>query len=86
MKKEKLYIEFENLCERMGIRIIKGKGDFTGGTCMIHNEMVIVINKMKPIEQHLKTLASSFLDYDLDDIYMLPALRAYIEDIRTLDI
>ena len=41
---------------------------------------------MKPLEQRLKTLASSFLEYTLDDIYMVPALRAYIEDVRSLDL
>jgi hypothetical protein len=32
----------------------------------------------------LKILATSFLDYNLDDIYMIPALRAYIENTRSL--
>ena len=86
MKDDKLYAEFERLGERLGIRIVKGKGDFVGGTCMIHDQTVIVINKMKPLEQRLKTLASSFLEYTLDDIYIVPALRAYIEDIRSLDL
>ena len=84
MKNDKLYAEFEQLGERLGIRIVKGKGDFVGGTCMIHDQTVIVINKMKPLEQRLKTLASSFLEYTLDDIYIVPSFRAYIEDIRSL--
>ena len=84
MKNEKLYIEFEDLAQRLGLRILKGKGDFSGGTCTINDEIVIVINKMKPIEQRLKTLATSFLEFDLDEVYMVPALRAYIEEFRTL--
>ena len=86
MKNDKLYTEFEQLSERLGIRILKGKGDFVGGVCKIHDETVIVVNKMQPLEQRLKTLASSFLKYTLDDIYMVPALRAYIEDVRSLDL
>ena len=54
MKKEKLYIEFENLAEKVGLRVIKGKGDFQGGSCIIKDEKVIVVNKSKPIEQKLK--------------------------------
>ena len=49
MKKEKLYIEFENLAEKLGLRVIKGKGDFQGGSCIIKDEKVIVVNKNKPI-------------------------------------
>ena len=85
MKNDKLYLEFEDLAERLGLRILKGKGDFSGGPCTVNNKKVIVVNKMKPIEQRLKTLASSFLEFDLDKVYMVPALRAYIEESRSLN-
>jgi hypothetical protein len=84
MKKEKLYSEFEELGQRLGVKIIKGKGNFTGGICTVKDETVIVVNKMKPIEHRLKILATSFLEYNLDDIYMIPALRAFIENTRSL--
>ncbi|OUX30084.1 MAG: hypothetical protein CBE24_07300 [bacterium TMED264] len=86
MRKEKLYIEFENLAEKLGLRIIKGRGDFQGGSCIIKNEQVIVVNKRKPLEQKLKTLASCFNKIDLNGIYIIPALRAYIEDSNTLEL
>jgi hypothetical protein len=86
MKKVKLYIEFEELGQRLGLKILKGKGDFSGGTCTVNNETVIVINKMKPMEQRLRTLATSFLEFNLDEIYMVPALRAYIEESRLLNL
>ena len=84
MKKEKLYSEFEELGQRLGVKIIKGKGNFTGGICTVKDQTVIVVNKMKPIEHRLKILATSFLEYNLDDIYMIPALRAFIENTRSL--
>ena len=84
MKKEKLYSEFEELGQRLGVKIIIGKGNFTGGICTVKDETVIVVNKMKPIEHRLKILATSFLEYNLDDIYMIPALRAFIENTRSL--
>ena len=86
MKKEKLYTEFENLAEKLGLRVIKGKGDFQGGSCIIKDEKVIVVNKRKPIEQKLKILASCFNKIDLNGVYIVPALRAYIEDSDTLDL
>ena len=86
MKKVKLYIEFEELGQRLGLKILKGKGDFSGGTCTVNNETVIVINKLKPMEQRLRTLATSFLEFNLDEIYMVPALRAYIEESRILNL
>ena len=86
MKKVKLYTEFEELGQRLGLKILKGKGDFSGGTCVVNNETIIVINKMKPMEQRLRTLANSFLEFNLDEIYMVPALRAYIEESRILNL
>ncbi|HIN03042.1 MAG TPA: hypothetical protein EYM60_06845 [Candidatus Marinimicrobia bacterium] len=86
MEKEKLYTEFEELGQRLGVKIVKGKGDFAGGTCIVNDETVIVVNKMKPMEHRLKTLATSFLEYNLDDIYVIPVLRAYIEETRSLDL
>ena len=86
MKKVRLYTEFEELGQRLGLKILKGKGDFSGGTCTVNSETVIVINKMKPMEQRLRILATSFLEYNLDEIYMVPALRAYIEESRLLDL
>ena len=85
MKKEKLYNEFEDLATRIGLRIIRGKGDFNGGPCIINNEKVIVLNKIKPLEQRLKILASSFNEINLEDVYIVPALRAFIQDSNTLD-
>ena len=78
MKKDKLFEEFESLGERLGVKIVKGKGNFIGGTCLINEEKVIVVNKAKPIEQRLRVLALSFLEWDLevgDCVYF---------DIRTL--
>ena len=86
MTYEKLLEEFELLSDRLGIKIIKGKGDFAGGNCTVNEEKIIVINKNKPIEQRLNILAKCFIEYDLDRLYIIPALRAYIDDCRTLDL
>tara|TARA_Y100001970_G_scaffold254753_1_gene330832 strand:+ start:198 stop:458 length:261 start_codon:yes stop_codon:yes gene_type:complete len=86
VKKEKLFTEFEELAKRLGVKILKGRGNFTGGNCVVNDEPVIVVNNMKPIEHRLKTLANSFLEYNLDNIYVVPALRAYIEESRSLDL
>ena len=86
MKKDKLYNEFEDLAVKLGMRIIKGKGDFKGGACILKDEKIIVVNKRKPIEQKLKILASCFNKIDLKGVYIMPALRDYIEDSNTLDL
>lgn len=47
MKNDKLYAHFEDLAEKLGLKILKGKGDFTGGTCIVNKRTVIVVNKQR---------------------------------------
>ena len=85
MKNKDLLDEFYSLAKKLEIKILKGKGDFLGGSCIVNNEKVIVINKNKPIEQRLNTLASCFSEYDLEGVFLIPALREYINSINKLD-
>ena len=86
MNKNQLYNEFEDLAVKLGMRIIKGKGDFKGGACILKDEKIIVVNKRKPMEQKLKILASCFNKIDLEGVYIIPALRKLIEESNTLDL
>ena len=86
MKNNELLDEFHLLAEKLGVKIMKGKGDFSGGSCTVNNEKVIVINNGKPIEQRLSILASCFKDYNLDGLFIVPALREYIKDFNMLDL
>ena len=86
MKNIELLNEFHLLADKLDVKIMKGKGDFSGGSCTVNNEKVIVINNGKPIEQRLNILASCFKDYNLDGLFIVPALREYINDSNMLDV
>ena len=80
LKPEKLFILFEELAEKMNINIVQGKGDFLGGMCSVNDESYIVINKVKPMSQRLNVLGAEFSKLDLNNIFVSPALRDFIED------
>ena len=82
MKPEKLFLLFEELAEKMNINIVQGKGDFIGGMCSVNNETYIVINKVKPIAQRLNVLGFEFSKLNLNNIFIPPALRNFIEDLQ----
>ena len=82
MQPEKLLILFEELAEKMGINIVQGKGDFIGGMCSVNDESYIVINKIKPMKQPLSVLGREFSKLNLNNVFVPPALRAFIEDIQ----
>ncbi len=86
MKNKELLEEFHSLADKLNIKIMKGKGDFSGGDCIVNEKKVIVINNIKPIEQRLNTLASCFKNYDLEGLYIVPALRKYINDANRLEL
>jgi|TARA_B110000914_G_scaffold103090_1_gene90385 hypothetical protein len=86
LKDKELLEEFHSLAEKLNIKIMKGKGDFSGGDCIVNEKKVIVINNVKPIEQRLNTLASCFKNYDLEGLYIIPALRKYINDANRLEL
>jgi len=85
MKKKELLEEFFALGQKLGVKVMKGKGSFSGGTCKVNEERVVVINQMKPIEQRLNILAKSFSSFDLSEIYIVPALRDFIDEANGLE-
>jgi len=78
MKPSTIYQEFEKLAELLKVKIIQEKGNFKGGYCILEKEKVIVINKLKPIEQRIKSLAQAFSQLDISNIHMKPAIREFI--------
>ncbi len=80
MNANKIFEYLLELSDRMEIRIIKGKGDFNGGGCRVHEDKVIVINKVKPIEFQSRTIVEGLKNYGLSDHYLIPAVRSFIED------
>jgi hypothetical protein len=73
-----VYQEFEKLAESLEIKIIQEKGNFNGGYCLLEKEKIIVINKLKPLEQRIRALAQAFSKLDISNIYLKPAIRDII--------
>ena len=68
MKAKSIYKQLSLLADQLNIKIIKGKGNFKGGSCVIKEESIIVINKNKPFEDCVKNLALSLLEFNLSNI------------------
>ena len=53
MKNRKFQEKLENFIGQKGINIVRGRGNFKGGFCIIENENFFVINKNEPIEENI---------------------------------
>jgi hypothetical protein len=81
MKTEKLILELESLCEKLGYLIRKERGSFRGDQCVIEGEKLIVINKNKPPISQAGILAKVLQNNQADDIFIKPAVRKELEDL-----
>ena len=79
-QKQKLFSEIEELLERFSIPIRHEKGNFFGGLCTYNDQTAFIINKKLTIDQKLQIARSELVNLDLNDHYLRPNLRDFLED------
>ena len=80
MTHEQILSELEHLASNCGISIRYEKGDFDGGYCVLKAERLIVINKRLALVRRTSVLAQGLAEVGIDEMYLKPAVREYIED------
>jgi N-dimethylarginine dimethylaminohydrolase len=80
--------QLEELIKSFGIQIrceaIKQDEDLVnvvGGLCLLRGEYVLIINSKATTMDRIKTLATALKHFDLDQIYILPALREILDKL-----
>ena len=80
MKEEELLLKIEEALEEIGLRIRYEKGNFDGGYCILRDENIVVVNKkLSPIKK-CSVIAQALGEFGIDNIYMKPVVRTYVED------
>ncbi len=86
MNEEDLLQELENLAAKLALNLRYEKGDFQGGFYRYKEKQQIVINKDLSTRQKVNILARELKAMiDLENFYLLPALREVIENASDLD-
>ena len=75
MKAEKLFLELEQLLEQNGYTIRKERGGFVGSDCLVEGDKLVLVNKNKPVESQLKTLATVLAQIPLERFFVKPVIR-----------
>ena len=80
MTEEQILSELEDLADASNIAVRYEKGDFEGGYCVLKAERMIVINKRLMAARRASVLAQGLAEVGIDEMYLKPAVREYIED------
>jgi len=80
LKTETLIAELEEAASQLGLKVIYEKGDFSGGYCILKEEKLIVINKKFDPKHRAVTLAQSLSEVGIENLFLKPAVREYIEE------
>lgn len=81
MKPDKLLLELEQLLEQCGYQLRKERGSFRGNDCIIEGEKLVIINRGRPAESQLGTLARILYTVNMEGVYIKPAVRKELENL-----
>ena len=80
MTVEETLSELEIVAHDMGVHIRYEKGDFDGGYCLLRDERIIVVNKKLNPNRKASVLSQAFGELGIENVYIKPAIRVFIED------
>jgi hypothetical protein len=79
MKAEKLVQHLAEAARRLGYKVRTEEGNFTGGSCVFADEKIVFLNRRETHEERAELLARFLSGENLDAMYLLPEVRAYVE-------
>ena len=82
MPKSEMLQALETLALTLGVEVRSEKGDFKGGLCRVAEKNLILLKKDDPIDQKIHILANELSQFNLENIYVIPALRQLINQVK----
>ena len=80
MKNDELIEELHTLALQLGVTIRYERGDFEGGYCILRDQRLLLVNRRLLPARKASVLAVAMQEIGLDNVFVKPAVRAYIED------
>jgi len=79
MKEAEILQALETLAKALDLQVRYEKGDFHGGHCRCRRDHLIVMMKKDPVYRKFHVLARELGSFNLDSLYVMPAIRQIIE-------
>jgi hypothetical protein len=80
MKHEDLIQELQTAAAQIGITVRYERGDFEGGYCILRDQKLLLINKRLMPVRKAAVLATALNGIGLENVYLKPAVREFVED------
>lgn len=80
MKHEDVVAELQQLAGQLGIAVRFEKGEFEGGYCILREQKLLLVNRRLMPARKASVLALALHEVGLDNVYVRPSLRSFIED------
>jgi hypothetical protein len=83
MTHEELVIQLEDLAGRLNIQVqyesLRNEDPSTfGGFCRVRDQHMVIIHSKATISRKIDIFTEALRHFDIDDLYMRPALREYL--------
>jgi hypothetical protein len=83
MEMQDILDQLEELAKNLGVKIryeqLEKEGSFfPGGLCKVKGENILIINSKAGIEDKIETITKAVICFDLNKVYMRPALREFL--------
>ncbi len=85
MQENEIVEALETVARALDVEVRYEKGDFAGGLCKVGNKNMILLHREDPANKKINVMARELSEFDLDQIYLLPALRDLIDKVRTTE-
>lgn len=90
MTQEELLKQLEELADRVNVTIryesLKNEDPSTfGGLCRIKEQPVLFLHAKATVKRKIEMITEALKRYDVDEIYLRPALREHLKKDRSFD-
>jgi 2-phospho-L-lactate guanylyltransferase (CobY/MobA/RfbA family) len=87
MKPEQTYQDLKELAEKLGVVVSEQNFRSTGikaksGLCKVKGKNILIIDKKLPLQDKNEVLASCLSKLSHEDIFMVPALREFLDSFH----
>jgi hypothetical protein len=84
MKLSDLQEELEQVADRLGVTVRYERANFTGGSCTLRGEALIIVNSRLTLREKVRALAREVSRLPLDDVFIRPEVRRHLEGVGPL--